>query len=150
MPVEFIGKFHFANEILVLIIPTALMAIDVITGYVKAWALGTFSSKKMRLGLSKKTGELAIIIVGELLSFSLGLPKYIMNGIAIYIIFMEVVSIIENAEKMGVPLPVKIHNIVNNIDDNALTEDDINEAIKTIEFLQRKEKEEEIKEKKGK
>ena len=73
-----------------------------------------------------------------------------MNGIAIYIIFMEVVSIIENAEKMGVPLPVKIHNIVNNIDDNALTEDDINDAIKTIEFLQCKEKEEEIKEKKGK
>lgn len=137
--IELFMQFHFSNEILIFLVPMILMAIDIFTGFIKAWATKTFSSKKMRLGLSKKVGEIAIIVIGELLSFSLGLPKYLMQGISIYIIFMETISILENAEKMGAPLPKQFSEMLNNVDQTAITDEEIEEAIRIIENLQKRE-----------
>ena len=52
--IELFMYFHFSNEILIFLVPMILMAIDIFTGFIKAWSTKTFSSKKMRLGLSKK------------------------------------------------------------------------------------------------
>lgn len=137
--IELFMCFHFSNEILIFLVPMILMAIDIFTGFIKAWSTKTFSSKKMRFGLSKKVGEIAIIVIGELLSFSLGLPKYLMQGISIYIIFMETISILENAEKMGVPLPKQFSEMLNNVDQTSITDEEIEEAIRIIEDLQKRE-----------
>lgn len=111
-------NFHFVNEFWGLVAPCIMMAIDFITGTIYAWSTKTFQSKKMRTGLSKKVGELAIIVIGEVLSFSLGLPKYIMTGISLYIIIMELMSIFENLDKMGVPVPKFIKDVINNVSDS--------------------------------
>lgn len=111
-------NFHFVNEFWGLIAPCIMMAIDFLTGTIYAWSAKTFQSKKMRSGLSKKVGELAIIVIGEVLSFSLGLPRYIMTGISLYIIIMELMSIFENLDKMGVPVPKFIRDVINNVSDS--------------------------------
>ena len=95
----------FVNEIWVFMIPGILMAIDILTGSLNAWAKRDFKSYKMRQGLVKKCGEVTILGMGELFTIGMILPTYIMSGISFYIIFMELISICENLQKMGVPIP---------------------------------------------
>ena len=114
---EIISQFHFRNELWVLFIPLGLMAIDVLSGVIKAWAHNDFQSKIMRSGLAKKAGEIVILVVGELVSFGLLLPDTIMNSISFYIIFMEIMSILENADALGIPIPKFVKDVINNVDD---------------------------------
>ena len=100
-----LDKVKFANEIWVFIIPGVLMAVDILTGSLNAWAKSNFKSFKMREGLVKKCGEITILAIGQLFTIGLVLPTYIMSGISFYIIFMELISICENLQKMGVPIP---------------------------------------------
>jgi len=113
----FISQFHFRNELWVLFIPLGLMAIDILTGVIKAWAHNDFQSAIMRAGLAKKAGEIMILVVGELISFGLMLPDTIMNGVSFYIIFMEIMSILENADELGIPVPKFVKDVINNVDD---------------------------------
>ena len=114
---QFISQFHFRNELWVLFIPLGLMAIDVLTGIIKAWAKNDFQSAIMRAGLAKKAGEIMILVVGELISYGLMLPDAIMKGISFYIIFMEIMSILENADELGIPVPKFVRDVINNVDD---------------------------------
>lgn len=111
------SQFHFRNELWVLFIPLGLMAVDVFTGIVKAWAHNDFQSVIMRAGLAKKAGEIMILVVGELISYGMILPDSIMNGISFYIIFMEVMSIMENLDELGIPIPKFVRDVINNVDD---------------------------------
>ena len=112
-----ISQFHFRNELWVLFIPLGLMAIDVLSGVIKAWAHNDFQSSIMRSGLAKKAGEIVILVVGELVSFGLLLPEAVMNGISFYIIFMEIMSILENADALGIPIPKFVKDVINNAND---------------------------------
>ena len=114
---QFVSQFHFRNELWVLFIPLGLMAIDVLTGIIKAWVHNDFQSAIMRAGLAKKAGEIMILVVGELVSYGLILPDVIMNGISFYIIFMEIMSILENADELGIPVPKFVRDVINNVDD---------------------------------
>lgn len=114
---QFVSQFHFRNELWVLFIPLGLMAIDILTGIVKAWAQNDFKSKVMRAGLAKKAEEILILVAGELISFGLMLPDAVMNGVSFYIIFMEGMSILENVDELGIPVPGFIKKVINNVDD---------------------------------
>lgn len=74
----------------------------------------------MRAGLGKKIGEIVIIVIGELFSYGVGLPEYIINGVILYIVFMEFMSILENLDKLGVPIPKNIKKALNNISEDDL------------------------------
>lgn len=111
---EFITNFHFSTNTWGVISPCVLMALDIVTGLLYAWISKTFNSGKMRSGLGKKVGELVIIMIGELFSYAAGLPKEIMNGILVYISFMELMSIFENLDKLDVPIPGFIKRVINN------------------------------------
>lgn len=138
--VVFLSNFKFTNELWVLILPVSLMAIDILTGLLYAWSTETFKSKKMRSGLSKKVGEIAILVIGELFSYGMRIPPVIMAGISAYIIFMEFMSIMENLKKLGVPIPGFIAKILNTVD-LALKEEDITEALKKVAELEKEIKE---------
>lgn len=114
---HFVGQFDFRNEWWVLFTPLIIMGIDVVTGVVKAWAKQTFNASIMRAGLAKKAGEIMILVIGELVSYSLMLPDVIMNCISFYIIFMEIMSILENMDELGIPVPKFVRDVINNVDD---------------------------------
>lgn len=133
--IDILTNFHFVNEAWVLVTPILLMTVDIVTGTVYAWSSKTFQSKRMRSGLSKKVGEISILVIGEVLSFSLGLPRYIMSGISAYIILMELMSVMENADKMGAPIPKSIKKVINNVNDEVnheLTNEEIEEILKRM------------------
>lgn len=106
--------FEFRNAFWYLILPLILMGFDVLTGFLNAWIKHEVKSAKLRVGLSKKVGELSILVIGDLFTYALRLPSEVIKFLAFYIIFMELTSIIENLDKLGVPIPKSIKKVINN------------------------------------
>ena len=109
-----IRNANFRDGNWVLIIPSVLMVVDFLTGLFNAWATGHLKSFKMREGLNHKVGELSILFMGELFTYGMRLPSIFINCVSLYIIFMEVVSIFENLDKMGVPIPKFVKKALRN------------------------------------
>lgn len=103
-----------AEDYRLILLPFVLMVIDFLTGISHAWATGHLKSYKMREGLNKKVGEISILLVGYLFTWAIDAPKYIMIGVTVYIIIMELISISENLDKMGIPLPKPLKNALRN------------------------------------
>ena len=114
---DILSKIQFRNEFWIVIVPSILMVLDILTGVIHAWATGHLKSYKMREGLNHKSGELCVLLVGEVLSYGMQLPIVFMMGISIYVIFMELVSIMENLDKMGVKFPKFIRDAFRNAKD---------------------------------
>ena len=140
--IEVLQNFRFRNEWWVLILPISLMAIDVVTGLLKAFVTKTFQSSVLRAGGCKKAGEVAVLGVGELFTCALVLPDYVMIMVSAYIVFMEIMSIIENVDKLGVPIPAFVRDVVNNVDDQLYNHHLSEEEIAEIKELIEKNKEE--------
>lgn len=100
-----------------LLIPLICIAVDFVTGVMHAWSTGHLKSYKMRQGLARKSGELLILILGEAFTYGMTLPVYILWFLSAYIIFMELVSIIENLRKMGIKIPKFIEVALEAIDE---------------------------------
>ena len=134
MTMEFFTSVHYRSTTWVLLLPLFLMALDIATGLCKAYTEQDFKSKKMRTGLTKKVGEIAVIIIGELFQYSLCLPSYIMTGVSLYITFMELMSNMENLNAIGVPIPPFFKKVLKDVD-NTINSDDIEELKEKIEKL---------------
>ena len=110
---EELMNLKFTSIIWVLLVPLFLMILDIITGYCNAWKNNEISSSKMRDGLGKKCAELCYIVVGFIFNFAFG-TKAIMYFMVIYVCYMELVSLAENCKKLGVQLPKKLQEKLNN------------------------------------
>lgn len=116
MTVEFVKAISFAGLGWVLFLPIALMGIDILTGLINAcWKEKNFESAKMRSGLAKKTGEIVTILIAVLFMYGMALPEYVLNFVSLYIIFMELMSVVENVDKLGFPWPKFIKDVINNV-----------------------------------
>ena len=110
---ELIQNMHFTNIWWAILAPMILIVIDVLTGIVIAWKNNDFKSAKMRTGLSKKFGELVYVLVGILTKFALG-TELILYFTVGYICLMELSSLAENCDKLGVKMPDKLKEKLNN------------------------------------
>lgn len=110
---ELINNIHFTNIWWAIGVPLILMVLDIITGYYNAWKNKEVSSSKMRDGLGKKCAELCYITVGFLFKFAFG-TDVVMYFMVIYVCYMEIVSLAENCAKLGLPVPSKIKEKLNN------------------------------------
>ena len=95
----------FREDFWILLLPSCCIAIDIITGVLNAWIENNVKSYLLRQGLGKKSGELLAVVLGELLVCALSVPKELLTATSVYIVFMEVISIFENLNKLGVPIP---------------------------------------------
>lgn len=112
---EIMQNIHFTNLWWAILAPMILIIIDVLTGVVIAWKNNDFQSSKMRAGLSKKFGELVYVLVGILTKFALG-TELILYFTVGYICLMELSSLAENCDKLGVKMPDKLKEKLNNVD----------------------------------
>jgi len=136
MLTEILTHLQFTSPTWVYALPLILMGVDILTGLVNAcFKEKNFQSSVMRAGLTKKVGEISIIVVAIVCTYGLGIPVAVMKGIVIYIAFMELMSIFENADKMGVPLPFFVKSLVNNIQDS-IQNDDLKTAIEKMHKLE--------------
>lgn len=109
-----------AEDYKLLLLPFILMVLDFLTGITHAWATGHLKSYKMRDGLNKKVGEICILLIGYIFTWTINAPKYLMIGLTIYIVIMELISLSENLDKMGVPLPKPLKKALRNAEYKAI------------------------------
>lgn len=110
---EIIQNIHFTNIWWAIFAPMVLIIIDILTGIVIAWKNGEFKSSVMRACLSKKFGELVYVLVGILTKFALG-TELILYFVVGYICLMEISSLAENCNRLGVKAPPKLKEKLNN------------------------------------
>ena len=102
---EFIREISFTHRYWILFLPLFLMAADVITGWIQATINETWDSTKMRVGLYRKSGEILVIVIAYVIYAAISLPVDMPAFIAGYIIIMEIISVAENLDEAGLPVP---------------------------------------------
>ncbi len=125
--------YYFSILAVPIIVLMTVMVIDYITGMVSAWHNAELSSKKGVFGIIKKLCYLALVCVG------MGVDWLIYSGmtqvgitmnytvffgilVAIWLIINELISILENLNRIGVPLPKFITVIVKKLKNTVETE----------------------------
>lgn len=93
--------FVFAPELKTSVIVFAFIVADIATGLIKAIATHSYSSSVMREGLFHKLGEIFCLVFGVLCDYTLPLiginiPLSVAQSVSIYIIIMEIGSVVEN------------------------------------------------------
>lgn len=105
---EVLEQITFTHRYWVLLLPLVLMSCDIVTGWIQATINNTWDSTKMRTGLFRKSGELMVIIIAYVVYVAISLPVDIPAWIAGYIVIMEIISICENLDQAGIPMPTWI------------------------------------------
>ena len=109
-----------------IIVLMVMMIIDYLSGMSAAWSEGTLSSKVGAKGIVKKVGYMALIVV------AMGVDYLIYSGIAaadinigynmwfgllvaVWLIINEMISILENLGRLGVPIPEFLKKIISRL-----------------------------------
>lgn len=102
---EQLKEITFTHRYWILLLPLALMTADIITGWIQASINNTWDSTKMRVGLFRKSGELLVVIVAYVIYAAINLPVDVPAFVASYIVIMEIISVFENLDQAGIPVP---------------------------------------------
>ena len=113
-----------------IIVLMVMMIIDYLSGMSVAWVHGDLSSKVGAKGIVKKVGYMALIVV------AMGVDYLIYSGIAaanitvnynmwfgllvaVWLIINEMISILENLSRLGVPIPDFLTKIIQRLKNSA-------------------------------
>ena len=102
----------------------AFMALDYITGVIVAIIEKRLSSEVGFRGLAKKFLILVFVAVGHIAdTYILGGTPAAMSAVMLFYIANEGISIIENAAALGLPVPKKLTNIMEQIKNKSESEE---------------------------
>ena len=96
-----IEVLNFSNITWKILAPILFMLADIITGFIQAVINKKVDSSVMRTGLLHKIMLIVIIFLSYILDLSFNL-SYISRIVSVYIIIMELTSILENINKSGI------------------------------------------------
>lgn len=103
----------------------AFMALDYVTGVIVAIIEKRLSSEVGFRGLAKKFLILVFVAVGHIVdTYILGGTPAAMSAVMLFYIANEGISIIENAAALGLPVPKKLTNIMEQIKNKSESEDE--------------------------
>lgn len=103
----------------------AFMALDYISGVIVAIIEKRLSSEVGFRGLAKKFLILVFVAVGHIAdTYILGGMPAAMSAVMLFYIANEGISIIENAAALGLPVPKKLTNIMEQIKNKSESEDE--------------------------
>ncbi|MFC7678293.1 holin family protein [Paenibacillus sp. GCM10028914] len=86
--------------------------IDWLTGWAAAWMNGELRSRIGYIGIARKMTIFLIIAITHLVDQVLGEMNYFQNTVIFFYLANELLSIIENIGRMGVPIPQSLRNVV--------------------------------------
>lgn len=115
MIINSLPKMKFVSEFVFYLVPLIFMLCDVVSGLAKAYVQKSIISHKMRSGIIKKCGEMMIIVLTAVVVYSVQWPHQIIAIVSVYMILMEIISIMENLDGIGVPIPKWIEKTINNV-----------------------------------
>lgn len=118
-----LSEIEFTHLYWVFLLPAVCAAADIITGWLQATINSCWDSTKMRKGLYRKGGEMLVVFLAYIIYLAVQMPIEIVKGVVIYIVIMEIVSVIENLDLAGVPMPTWITHRLKKIADGLIKED---------------------------
>lgn len=109
-----------------IIILICTMIIDYATGMMSAWLNAELSSKKGIKGIVKKVSYLALVAVAMIVDWLIccGLQQinvdikysvFFAVLVAVWLIINELISVLENLSRMGVPIPNFLKKLINRL-----------------------------------
>ena len=105
----------------------ALMAIDYVTGVIVAVLDKKLSSEVGFRGLVKKLFILVLIAVGHILdAYIIGQGAAVMTAVMLFFAANEGISILENAAALGLPVPKKLREVLDQLKHESEGEDEDN------------------------
>ena len=107
----FVGAW---SEMLTLLF--TVIIIDYITGLMSAIMNRNLSSSIGYKGLIKKFGIVLIVVLSFQIDKFMG-TNFVMSGTILFFVSNELISIIENYGKIGLPLPPQITNVIKMLKD---------------------------------
>ncbi|MDY7044437.1 phage holin family protein [Virgibacillus sp. M23] len=108
-----LASFLFGGWSLMLNILLGFVVIDYITGFIAAGVDGKLNSGIGWKGIAKKVAIFFIVAVAHMVDVALGGEMHMFRDAAIFFYLAnELLSITENAGKIGVPVPNKLLNAV--------------------------------------
>lgn len=99
-----------------LVIVLMLIGVDFVTGLLKSFKNGNFKSSRMRKGLISKCSELVVLALMYGLEYLLPtinviIPISLVSTVTVYLVIMEIGSIIENVGAVNKPLAEKLSGL---------------------------------------
>lgn len=133
---EFFKVFHndnfrtfiYSGDFNLITILLLLMLIDIITGLLKAIKHRELWSRKSLFGYARKILVFLIITVANLLDLMMGLNGTLVLATVTFYILNEVLSIAENSAQLGLPLPQKLLDVIQVVQEK----DDVTEKVDEI------------------
>ena len=105
---ELTEEIHYSHDYWIFLLPLVLIASDVVSGWIQATINSTWDSTKMRKGLFRKGGEMLVVVIAWVVGIAIPMDINIAVFFSAYIVLMELVSVIENLDLAGIPMPVWI------------------------------------------
>lgn len=90
----------------------ALQVVDFATGFLLAWSTGAVSSDASRKGFTKKAITLLLVVALRVAETIQPLPVELSGYVAGWFCLTEVISIVENAAKAGIPIPQRLRDVL--------------------------------------
>ncbi len=104
---QFFGKLDMPFKTLLMVI-----VLDVITGLIKAFKNKNLDSIIGIKGILKKIGYLIIVSLSVIVDKIMGATGTIRNVVIYFFVANEGLSILENWQILGLPLPNKLYNLL--------------------------------------
>ena len=108
-------NINYTHAYWIFLMPLVMAAADIITGWIQASVNGTWDSTKMRKGLYRKAGELGVVVIAYITGIAITLPVNLAAFISGYIVLMEAISVLENLDQAGIPIPHWITKKLGNV-----------------------------------
>jgi len=101
------GSLPVTFQILIVV-----MLLDIVTGFIRSALDKTVSSGMAWKGVLKKALSIMVVLLGASLQHMSGITLPIAESLAAFYIYVEAVSLLENAAAVGVPIPQFLRDIL--------------------------------------
>lgn len=99
-----------------------LVAVDWLTGWAAAWLNGELRSMKGFIGIAKKICIFLFVTVAHVIDMVLGDMHYLRDTVVLFYLANEMLSVAENAGRMGIPMPPVLRNAIELLNRKSETE----------------------------
>ena len=107
-----LASFLFGGWTQLMTVLVIFIVIDFLSGVALAAKKGRAASRELWFGVMRKIGTLAIVTVAHLLDTIIGDAHLIRDAAIFFYLAGELLSLIENAGRLGVPIPPVIQRAV--------------------------------------
>ncbi|OWR32689.1 holin [Saccharibacillus sp. O23] len=107
-----VAGFFFGGLNAMLVLLLVLVIVDFATGWAAAWTRGELKSRVGYIGIARKVALFAVIAIAHLIDGVLGELHMFWDAVVFFYLANELLSVIENMGKIGVPMPDFLLNAV--------------------------------------